>query len=281
MRAWARRTAIGLGAVVVGGYLAACLYMYVEQDKLVYPASTVEIEPLPAPDAAGLAGFASVTLDTPDGAHLKGWWHAPETGRGVVLYLHGQRHNLAVEWRVTRLRDLAEAGFGVLAIEYRGFNGSAGHPTEQGLIIDAETAYGFVGDKVPGAKIALFGESLGTAVAIALAAERPVAGVVLDSPLASMTRLGLNDYPWIPVPILLRDSWNSQARIGSVTAPLLIAHCDADQRVPLADSKRVFDAANQPKKMIVLPGCAHVMTWVDPVKSEALRDFAGWIGGTT
>jgi fermentation-respiration switch protein FrsA (DUF1100 family) len=279
MKAWVRRTGVGLGAVAAGGYLAACLYMYVEQDKLVYPASTVEIEPLPAPEAAGLAGFESVTIDTPDGARLKAWWHAPETGRGVVLYLHGQRHNLAVDWRAARLRDLAEAGFGVLAFEYRGFNGSVGHPSEQGLITDAETAYDFIGAKAPGARIALFGESLGTAVAIALAGQRPVAGVVLDSPFASMTRLGLNDYPWIPVPVLLRDSWNSLARIGSVTAPLLIAHCDADKRVPLGDGKLVFDAANQPKEMIVLPGCAHVMTWVEPVKSAALNDFATWIGG--
>jgi fermentation-respiration switch protein FrsA (DUF1100 family) len=279
MRGWVVRTAIALAVGVIALYGGICLYMYKQQDSLIYPGGTTAIEPLPAPDAAGLSGFEAVTLDTPDGEHLKGWWHGPDAGRGVVLYLHGNLHTLAADWRAARLRDLAAAGYGVLGIEYRGFGGSSGHPSEPGLITDAETAYAFIGAKVPGAKVALFADSLGTGVAVALASQRSVAGLVLDSPYASVVRLASASYGWLPVDLLLNSSWNSEARIKSVTAPLLVAHCEADRVIPLAEGKRLFDAANQPKKMIVLPGCGHVETWVDSVKSVALTDFAAWIGG--
>jgi fermentation-respiration switch protein FrsA (DUF1100 family) len=279
MRGWVVRTAIALAVGVIAVYGGICVYMDQQQDALIYPGGTTTIEPLPAPDAVGLSGFEAVTLDTPDGDHLKGWWHDPEPGRGVVLYLHGNLHSLAADWRVARLRDLAAAGYGVLGIEYRGFGGSTGHPSEQGLITDAETAYALIATKAPGAKVALFADSLGTGVAVALAGERNVAGLVLDSPYASVVRLASANYPWLPVSALLRSSWNSEARIKSVTAPVLIAHCDADRIIPLAEGKRLFEAANQPKQMIVLPGCGHVETWVDPVKQTALIDFAAWIGG--
>ena len=278
MKVWARRTALGLAAGVGALYLAVCAYMYVEQDKLVYPGGTTAIEPLPAPDAAGLQGFAAVALDTQDGEHLKGWWRASEPGLGYVLYLQGNRQNIAADWRVRRLRDLAAAGYGILALEYRGFGGSSGHPSEPGLITDAVTGYDYIAGKQPGAKIAVFADSLGTGVAVALATQRPVAGLMLDSPYASARRLAQQSYPWLPISLLLRSSWQSEERIRTVSAPIFIAQCDADQRIPPAEAQRLFEAAEQPKKIIVLPGCGHVETWVDPVKTQALRDFADWIG---
>lgn len=280
MQVWMRRGAIGSAAVLIGGYMAICAYMYLQQDSLIYPGGTSAVEPLPAPSAAGLAGFEAITLDTPDGQHLKGWWHAPAEDRGIVLYLHGNRQNLAAGWRAERFRDIAAAGYGILGIEYRGFGGSTGHPSEPGLIADAETAYAYIGDKAPGAKVALYADSLGTGVAVALAAERPVAGLVLDSPYASVVRLASADYGWLPISSLLKSAWESERRIGSVTAPLLVVHCDADRKIPLTEGKRLFDAANQPKEMIVLPGCGHVETWTDPAKAAVLNDFARWIGGT-
>ena len=279
MRVCVRCVAVALAVAAIGGYAGICAYMYAQQDSLIYPGGTIAIEPLPAPETAGLSGFEAVTLDTQDGEHLKGWWHAPEAGHGVILYLQGNRQTIAATWRVARFRDLAAAGHGVLGIEYRGFGGSSGHPSEPGLIADAETGYAFIGAKAPGAKVALFADSLGTGVAVALAAERPVAGLMLDSPFASALHLAQIGYPWLPISLLLKSPWTSEDRIKSVTAPVLVAHCDADRRIPLAEGKRLFDAANQPKEMIVLPGCGHVETWVDPVKSAALIDFAAWIGG--
>src|ERR1700761_7729139 len=100
MRVWMRRGAIGLAAALIGGYMAICAYMYLQQDSLIYPGGTSAVEPLPDPSSAGLTGFEAVTLDTSDGQRLKGWWHAPEGGRGIVLYLQGNRQNLAAGWRV-------------------------------------------------------------------------------------------------------------------------------------------------------------------------------------
>ena len=275
-----RRGRRALGALVVAavaGYAAICVYMYMRQDQLVYPGGTVEIAPLPAPAAP----FEAATIDTPDGEHLKAWWHAPEPDHGIVLYLHGNRENLSVGWRQERLRAIADAGFGVLGIEYRGFGGSTGHPSEAGLITDAEAAFDFIAKQAPGAKVALFGDSLGTGVAAALATQRPVAGLVLDSPFASARQLAHIAYPWLPTSLLLRDGWDSEGRLATVNAPVLIAHCDADRTVPLPQGRRLFEKANQPKEMIVLPGCAHVHTWIEPVRTKVLNDFAAWIGPTT
>jgi pimeloyl-ACP methyl ester carboxylesterase len=266
--------------VAIGGYMAICAFMYIQQDALVYPGGTVAIEPLPAPDSVGLAGFAPVILDTPDGERLKAWWHPPEAGHGVVIYLHGNRQNIAAGWRVERLRDLAAAGFGVLGLEYRGFGGSSGHPSEPGLITDAETGYDFIAKEAPGARIAAFGDSLGTGVTVALATQRPLAGLVLDSPFASALRLAANDYGWLPTSLLLKGSWKSEDRIKSVNAPIFIAHCDTDRRIPLAEARRLFDTANQPKEFVELKGCGHVETWVEPVKSKVLTDFGTWLDNT-
>ena len=276
MKVWVRRAMGGLVAVMIAGYATICYYMYSRQDALIYPGGTIEIEPLPAPPAP----FEAVTIDTPDGEHLKGWWHPPEPGHGVVLYLQGNRENIAVDWRLTRLRDLTDAGYGVLGLEYRGFGGSTGHPNEPGLIADAEAGYGFIAQHAPDTRIALFADSLGTGVAVALAARRPVAGLVLDSPYASATRLAHLSYPWLPTSLLLRDRWDSEGRVTAIHAPVFIAHCDADRRIPLSEGKRLFDTADQPKEMIVLPGCGHVQTWIEPVRTKVLNDFAAWIGPT-
>jgi len=284
MRGLVRRAATGLAAVAIGGYMAICAYMYIQQDSLIYPGGTTAIDPLPAPDSAGLAGFASIILDTPDGERLKAWWHPPGEGpkgpNGVVLYLHGNRENLAAPWRAARLRDLAAAGFGVLGVEYRGFGGSSGHPSEPGLISDSLTGFDFITREAPGARIGVFADSLGTGAAVALATQRPVAGLVLDSPYASTLRLAQSDYGWLPTSLLLRSSWKSEDRIKAVNAPLLIAHCDADRRIPIAEGRRLFDAANQPKEFVELKGCGHVETWIEPVKSKVLNDFGTWLETT-
>ena len=278
MRVLARRGLIAVLAVLVLGYAGLCAYIYAVQDKLMYPGGTTDIHPLPPPANVGLGDFRGVTLATPDGEHLMAWWLPPQPGQGVVLYLHGNGSNGSDPRRLVRFHDLQDAGFGVLALEYRGFSGSTGHPSEPGLIIDGLTGYDYIAKEAPGARIALFGDSLGTAVALAVATQRPFAGLLLDSPFASMRRMGEQRYPYLPVGPLATSPWESDRRIAQVTAPILITHCDADRTVPIAEGKRLFDAANQPKDMIVLPGCDHIQTWKDPVKSAALNDFAAWIG---
>jgi fermentation-respiration switch protein FrsA (DUF1100 family) len=275
MRVWLRSIAIAFIAV----YGAICAYMYAKQDSLIYPGGTVEIEPLPAPATANLPDFQAVTLDTPDGEHLKALWHAPQEGHGVVLYLHGNRENLAAPWRAERLNEMAAAGLGVMGVEYRGFGGSSGHPSEPGLITDAETAYDYAAKQAPGAKIALFGDSLGTGVAVALATERPAAGLMLDSPFSSALHVAEASYPWLPVKWLLNSPWDSYSRIATLNIPVMIAICEQDRKFPAAEGKRLFSAipaSVQNKTQMTFPNCGHVQTWDQGAKGVFLTDLAAW-----
>jgi pimeloyl-ACP methyl ester carboxylesterase len=275
MRNWLR----GIAVAAICLYGAICLYMYVTQDSIIYPGGTIDIIPLPDPAQAGLKDFEAVTLDTPDGEHLKAWWHAPEDGHGVVLYLHGNRENLAAAWRVERLTELAATGLGVIGVEYRGFGGSTGHPSEPGLITDAETAFDYAAKQAPGAKIAVFGDSLGTAVAVALATERPVAGLLLDSPFSSARHVAELSYPWLPVTWLLKSPWDSDARIATEKMPIVVATCEEDRKFPAAEGNRLFSAIpadNRNKMQFTFPHCGHVETWTQGAKGVFLTDLGEW-----
>ena len=217
--------------------------------------------------AANLSGFQAVTLTADDGERLVGWWRPPDPGFGSVLYLHGNGDNHSV--RAGRLRDLAAQGFGVLAIDYRGYGGSTGAPSEQGLYRDARASWRFLAQQTPDRPVAIFGESLGTAVAIQLATEVGETGVVLDSPLSSMTRLVRRRTPWFPLP-LVRDRFDSASKVDRIGSPLLVVHCEADATAPFDEGRRLFQAAREPKRFIALPGCGHVQIWREPAKAQVL-----------
>jgi pimeloyl-ACP methyl ester carboxylesterase len=253
--------------------------MYVKQDSRIYPGGTTDVTPLPDLAQTDLKDFQPVSLDTPDGEHLKAIWHAPQEGHGVVLYLHGNLQNLAAPWRAQRLNEMAAIGLGVMGVEYRGFGGSTGHPSEAGLITDAETAYDYAVKQAPGAKIALFGDSLGTGVAVALATRRPVAGLLLDSPFSSARHVAEESYPWLPVKWILNSPWDSYSRISKMEIPVLIAICEEDRKFPAAEGKRLFTAipADNPNKMqLTFPGCGHVQTWANGARGPGLIDLADW-----
>jgi fermentation-respiration switch protein FrsA (DUF1100 family) len=140
-----------------------------------------------SPEAVGLEGFAEVYIATEDGERIVAWWAPPRSGGGVVLFLHGTPWTLAdTVWRPP---DLRKSGLGVLAIDYRGYGGSTGSPSEIGLRADARAAFDFIRAAAPESRIAVFGESFGTGIAIAHARERQVAGVLLNAPYASALRL--------------------------------------------------------------------------------------------
>jgi hypothetical protein len=265
------RAVLGVVAgVLVAAYAAVCAWLYLHQRELTYFPDPKGV----APASLGLSDFEKVAIRTPDGETLVGWWKPPAAGKGVVLYLHGNGYNLRT--RAPRLRDLADDGFGVLGVDWRGYGGSTGAPTEQGLLTDARAAWDWAAERAPGSKIALFGESLGTGVAVHLAGERPAAGVVLDSPYAAAVRIAQQRYPGLPHRLLLKDQYRSEEWIKRVKAPLFIVHCDHDEEIPLSEGERLFAAANQPKAMLILKGCAHIRTWNGAAKATILRDFHQW-----
>jgi fermentation-respiration switch protein FrsA (DUF1100 family) len=145
-----------------------------------------------------------------------------------------------------------------VALSYRGYGGSTGKPTEAGMLLDAAAAYDFAAARYPPARIVLWGESLGTGVAVALAAERPVGGLMLDAPFTSAADVGASAYPFIPVRLFIKDSFRSDQRIRRVRAPLLVLHGDMDGIVPVRFGERLFALANEPKQMVRFPLGGHV-----------------------
>jgi uncharacterized protein len=204
--------------------------------------------PFGAPaQAAGevLEGGSAVALRTDDGLDLTAW-HAPATGPATgstVLVVPGNAGSRLD--RVPLARALAAAGFDVLLLEYRGYGGNPGSPTEDGLAADARAAHHhLVAERgVPPERLVVFGESLGAAVATRLARERPVAALVLRSPFTSLADVGARHYPFLPVRLLLRDRFPVRDTVGDVTVPVHVVAGGADEVVPVAQSRAVAAAA--------------------------------------
>jgi uncharacterized protein len=209
--------------------------------------------------AAVLRGGRDVVLDTDDNLRL-GAWFVPARGGGrapAVLICNGNAGDRML--RAPLAGALSRAGLAVLLFDYRGYGGNPGRPSEEGLAADARAAQAWLmaqPDVDPG-RVAYFGESLGAAVALRLALERPAAGLVLRSPFTSLTDVGRLHYPWLPVARFLADRYPSIDRIGRLAAPLLVIAGDRDTLVPAQLSKRLYDAAPEPKRFVLVAGADH------------------------
>jgi pimeloyl-ACP methyl ester carboxylesterase len=237
--------------LAAGGYGAVATLMYFGQRSLLYFPE----ESRTAPAAAGLPGADEVVLDTSDGEQVIVWHRPPQAGHPVVLYFHGNGGSLRI--RATRLAALTSDGTGLVALSYRGFGGSTGSPTEDGLIRDATAAYRFAAERYGANRIVLWGESLGTGVAVAIAADHPVAGVILESPFTSTADVAAAVYWFMPVRLLMKDQFHSDARIARVTAPVLIMHGARDATVPIGYAEELFGMVTAPKHFVRFPDGAH------------------------
>ncbi len=242
---------IALLAVVLGVVLTAALWAF--QRRLVY----LPFGAPTGPPAAVLAGGSAVHLRTDDGLDLAAW-HAPPTGpaRGVtVLVLPGNGGSRAD--RVPLARALSGRGFDVLLLDYRGYGGNPGSPTEEGLAADARAAHRHLVDErgVRPGRLLLFGESLGAAVAARLARERPVGGVLLRSPFVSLADVAAVHYPFLPVRLLLRDRFPVREHVAAVSAPVAVVAGGSDEIVPREQSRAVADASGAAYAEV--PGARH------------------------
>jgi fermentation-respiration switch protein FrsA (DUF1100 family) len=235
-------------AVVYAGFVAL---MYVAQRKLMYFPDTTRWPPA----SVGLPEAEEVVLDTADGEKVIAWHVPPRDGRPVVLYFQGNGGGLNL--RVQRFRQLIATGAGLIALCYRGYGGSSGYPTEAGLLHDAAAAYAFAARRYPPERIALWGESLGTGVAVALAAERLVARVVLESPFTSAVDIAAAAYPFVPVRWLMKDQFRSDQRVAKISAPVLILHGTRDSVVPLSYGERLYGLISAPKRFVRLADANH------------------------
>ncbi len=270
----AKGVLIGCAAVLLlagFAYAGLCLWFALNERSLVfYPMVRASI----APPAAGLKGVGEVTIATEDGERLYGWWAPPQPGHGAIVYFVGK--GLVLSDGAELFSDLADHGFGVLGVDYRGNGASTGRPSESGLRADARAAFDFVRAAAPQTRIAAFGESLGTGIAVGLAHDRPVAGVLLNSPYASIVRLfELRGLP-LPYRLLMADPFDSEALVGGLGAPVMILHSRADPAIPIAEARRPYEAAREPKEMIELDNANHAETWFGPTRDRALAALADW-----
>ncbi len=152
----------------------------------------------------------------------------------------------------------ARAGYGVLLVEYRGYGGNPGSPSEAGFYADGEAAFEYLRRQgITGDRLVLYGESLGSAVAIELAATQKIAALVLKSPFTSIASVARYHYPLVPAGLLVWDRFNSLARIGRVAAPILFLQGGDDRVVPPRFGQALFDAAPEPKQRWFVPDAGH------------------------
>ncbi len=249
--------------------IAALLYavvlvgMYLGQRQLMYFPSNDD----PLPGDVGLAGVSVERLETRDGERLVLWHAEPAPGQPTILFFHGNGGEMA--HRNGRFAAYQAAGLGVAFLSYRGYGGSSGTPTEAGLHMDADAAYGWLRDQgIAAEDIVVVGASLGTGVAVQLAARAEVAALVLGAPYSATDDVAAGVYPWLPVRLLMRDRFRSVDHIGSVRAPILIQHGTADTVVPFASGQALHGAAPQGTRFVAIEGAGH----------EVLFDPSLWQG---
>ncbi len=244
---------LGLLAVMLA-YAAFVLVMFVNQRSYVFgldPSSELN-----NPGALAIPGSTRVAIPTADGETLAGWYLPPRDKDGpVFLFLHGKSGGL--ERKKLRWQQIAEHGAGVLALSYRGYPGSTGSPSEEGLYEDARAAFNWLAKRHGPDQIVVHGLSLGTGVAAKLATEVDAQALILEAPYTAIVDVAGERHPYLPVGLLLWDQFPTRDFIGDVKMPVLIAHGNEDTVVPFEHSKRLFELAPEPKKLLKMPGSDH------------------------
>lgn len=245
-------------------YLGAAAVLYFTQRQLLYrPDVTIAEVPAALPRAV------SQQILTADRETLNAWVVPPAEGKPVLLYLHGNAGNLT--GRVARFAALTANGNGLLAIDWRGYGGSTGEPSEDGLMRDAEAAYAsalaLAGSPQ---RLIIIGESLGTGPAIMLATRQAAAGLILDAPYSSIRDVAADRYWMFPVSLLLVDPFRSDLLIGKIKVPLLVMHGDQDRVVPIRFGEKLFALAPEPKEFIRVPGRGHLVLAIPDVMARTL-----------
>jgi len=242
--------AMGLSAMLSAGCALDQRYLY-------YPSPWEEGDWAAAWDLP----LQDVRFAAADGTRLHGWFVQAAEDGAVLLWCHGNAGNI-----IHRLENIAEwhrRGVSVFIFDYRGYGHSEGRPSEAGLYQDALAAYDWVTRQrqIPPQRMVIFGRSLGAAVAGELAAQRQAAGLILETPFPSVRAMARSIYGPLPMHLLLRARYDLAGRLPRIRMPLLVVHGDHDRIVPTALGRAVYEAANQPKALYLIPGADHNDTY--------------------
>ena len=236
----------------MAAYLAAVGYLVIFQRDFVFrPSGILDATMAEAP------GLEVVGIDAADGTPLVAWYRRAEAGQPTLLYFHGNAGNLG--GRSERFEQVIRSGYGLLAMNYRGYGGAPGAPSEEAFFEDALAAHDWLAERAN--RIVIYGESLGTGVATYLASERPATALVLEAPFTATVDIAAETYPWIPVRWLMWDQFRSRDRIAAIGMPLLIVQGTEDDVVPPEHGRRLFEIAKEPKEIEVIQGAGHGNLW--------------------
>jgi len=239
-------------------YLIITLTIYLFQRKLLYhPNFNSHLK------GDGLIhSFENINIITEDNINLKGWFHLKDTKKKTILFFHGNAGTL--DNRIYKLNFLGNLDVNFLIFGWRGYSGSSGKPSEFGLYLDAKSALNWLNSKgITDEEIILYGESLGTSVAIEVSQNRNLAGIILEAPFTSMIDIGKKYYPFFPVKLLLKDKYVSKNKIKNINSPILVMHGKKDKIVPFYMGKKIYDLANQPKFKYFPDDDDHMMNFDD------------------
>ena len=259
-------------ALVLMGYFCDIVALFLQR-SLIFPIPPVGRT---GPANAGFPEAEEHILTTGDGEKVIIWYVPAKPGHPVVLFFHGNGEVLA--GRVSRFRGITADGTGLVALSYRGYAGSTGKPSEQGLLNDAAAAYAFTAARYKPEQIVAWGFSLGTGVAVALAADHPVGKLILEAPYTSIADVAAPMFRLVPVHRLLRDQFHSDERIARVTASLLIMHGEKDPTILIRFAERLFALAREPKQFVRFPEGGHD-NLDDYGAIETFRHFINASGG--
>jgi uncharacterized protein len=245
------------GLLAAAGYGLICLLLYLAQDRLLY---------LPTPDSAP-PGAQALRIER--GAITLKLWELHGTAQPALIYFGGNAEDVGAD-----IPDF-DAAFperAVYLVNYRGYGGSSGRPSEAALIADAQAIYDSLRTRHD--PIAVIGRSLGSGVAVALAARRPVERLILVTPFDSLANVAADHFFWLPVRHLMRDRYDSAARIGQVRAPTLLVVAEHDEVVRRARSDALIAAVSPPlRHTLLVPGATHNDVSFHPLYFRSLREF--------
>lgn len=249
---------VTVAGVGLAGYAGFVVLVTLVQRRLQYfPAShpPEALELTPEPGDRGAPPFEDLAIETADGETLRAWFRPPRTGRTVLLIFHGNAGHRG--HRLWWLAVLGTLGCGVLILDYRGYGGSTGRPTERGLGLDARAARQWLEGQGWGDSVVYVGESLGCAVAVELAAQYPPQGLILHSGFESAVAIGRRAYPFLPVGWLMRDRYEVLPIALRVSTPVLTLHGSDDRVVPIDSGRTLHEAFAGPKRFVEIPGAGH------------------------
>ena len=265
----AGRAALRIAVLLV---VVSAIMLLFERKLIYFPQRSHDI----LPRDLGLA-FEDLSLTAEDGVRIHAFYLPPPgVPRWTVLLAHGNAGNMSHRLdRTLLLQSKLDAA--VLLFDYRGYGRSEGSPDEEGTYRDARAAHRFLVEekRVRPDRLVLFGESLGSAVALDLALSRPCRALVLESPFASVPAMARAVYPFLPLWPLVRTRYDNEAKAPRLTVPLLVLHGDRDEVVPFAQGRRVFEAAPGPKRFFAIPRAGHNDTYLVGGEAywRAVRDF--------